>query len=86
MANNIIKLGSLKGTLNTRLSCSTDGAEGYLLTAVLRNTVSVLIPKDDKETIDAVNAAIDAAIEEALQSLVVRNQIKLPSNFRSVTT
>lgn len=29
-------------------------------------SVSVLIPKDDRETIDAVNAAIDAAIEEGI--------------------
>ena len=32
------------------------GAEKY--------SVSVLIPKDDKETVNAVNKAIDAAIEE----------------------
>ena len=32
------------------------GAEKY--------SVSVLIPKDDRETVNAVNKAIDAAIEE----------------------
>ena len=31
-----------------------------------RYSVSVLIPKDDKETIDAINKAIDAAIEEGI--------------------
>ena len=29
-------------------------------------SVSVLIPKEDKKTIDAINAAIDAAIEEGI--------------------
>ena len=29
-------------------------------------SVSVLIPKKDKETVDAINAAIDAAIEEGI--------------------
>ena len=51
---------------NTRLSyfhgweptSINGGAEKY--------SVSVLIPKDDKETVDAINAAIDAAIEEGI--------------------
>lgn len=34
------------------------GAEKY--------SVSVLIPKDDKETINAIHAAVDAAIEEGI--------------------
>lgn len=34
------------------------GAEKY--------SVSVIISKDDKKTIDAINAAVDAAIEEGL--------------------
>ena len=33
---------------------------------VYKRQVSVLIPKDDKATVDAVNAAIDAAIEEGI--------------------
>ena len=52
--------------VNTRLSyfhgwepvSVNGGAEKY--------SVSVLIPKDDTETINAVNAAIDAAIEEGI--------------------
>lgn len=52
------------------------GAEKY--------SVSVLIPKDDKETINAIHAAVDAAIEKVSQSLVVRNQIKQPLNYRCV--
>lgn len=52
--------------VNTRLSyfhgwdavSINGGAEKY--------SVSVLIPKSDKETVDAINAAIDAAIEEGV--------------------
>ena len=52
--------------MNTRLSYAhvwepvsvNGGAEKY--------SVSVLIPKDDKETIEAVEKAIDAAIEEGI--------------------
>ena len=52
--------------MNTRLSyfhgwepvSVNGGAEKY--------SVSVLIPKNDKETINAINAAIDAAIEEGI--------------------
>lgn len=52
--------------INTRLSyfhgwdpvSINGGAEKY--------SVSVLIPKDDKDTVNAVNAAIDAAIEEGV--------------------
>ena len=65
MANNTNKTKVITG-VNTRLSyfhgwepvSINGGAEKY--------SVSVLIPKDDKETIDAVNAAIDAAIEEGI--------------------
>lgn len=49
------------------------GAEKY--------SVSVLIPKTDKETINAINVAVDAAIEEGITSLAVRNQIKRPLNY-----
>lgn len=52
--------------INTRLSyfhgwdpvSINGGAEKY--------STSVLIPKDDKETVDAINKAIDAAIEEGI--------------------
>ena len=65
MANNSIKTKVITG-VNTRLSyfhgwepvSVNGGAEKY--------SVSVLIPKNDKETINAVNAAIDAAIEEGI--------------------
>ena len=65
MANNSIKTKVITG-VNTRLSyfhgwepvSVNGGAEKY--------SVSVLIPKNDKETINAINAAIDAAIEEGV--------------------
>ena len=65
MANNSIKTKVITG-VNTRLSyfhgwepvSVNGGAEKY--------SVSVLIPKNDKETINAINAAIDAAIEEGI--------------------
>ena len=68
--------------VNTRLSyfhgwepvSINGGAEKY--------SVSVLIPKSDRETIDAVNAAIDAAIEEGIAKFggkkPSRAVIKLP--------
>lgn len=65
MANNSNKTKVITG-VNTRLSyfhgwdpvSINGGAEKY--------SVSVLIPKSDKETISAINAAIDAAIEEGV--------------------
>ena len=65
MANNSIKTKVITG-VNTRLSyfhgwepvSVNGGAEKY--------SVSVLIPKNDKETINAINTAIDAAIEEGI--------------------
>ncbi len=65
MVNNSIKTKVITG-VNTRLSyfhgwepvSINGGAEKY--------GVSVLIPKDDKETLSAVNAAVDAAIEEGI--------------------
>ena len=49
------------------------GAEKY--------SVSVLIPKDDTETVNAVNKTIDAAIERVLQNSAVRSLIRLQSSF-----
>lgn len=50
------------------------GAEKY--------SVSVLIPKDDTETVNAVNKAIDAAIEEGCCKIrQVRSLIRLQSSF-----
>lgn len=65
MANANNKTKVITG-MNTRLSyfhgwepvSINGGAEKY--------SVSVLIPKDDKVTIDAINAAVDAAIEEGI--------------------
>ena len=65
MANNTNKTKVITG-VNTRLSyfhgwepvSINGGAEKY--------SVSVLVPKDDRKTIDAVNDAIDAAIEEGI--------------------
>ena len=59
--------------VNTRLSyfhgwepvSVNGGAEKY--------SVSVLIPKNDKETINAINAAIDAAIEEGISKFGGKN-------------
>ena len=81
MANNSNRTKVITG-VNTRLSyfhgwepvSINGGAEKY--------SVSVLIPKSDKETIDAVNAAIDAAIEEGIAKFggkkPNRAAIKLP--------
>ena len=81
MANNSNRTKVITG-VNTRLSyfhgwepvSINGGAEKY--------SVSVLIPKSDKETIDAVNAAIDAAIEEGIAKFggkkPSRAAIKLP--------
>lgn len=57
--------------MNTRLSyfhgwepvSINGGAEKY--------SVSVLIPKDDKATVDAINAAVDAAIDEGTLLLLL---------------
>ena len=65
MANTINKTKVITG-MNTRLSyfhgweavSINGGAEKY--------SVSVLIPKDDKETVNAINEAIDVAIEEGV--------------------
>ena len=65
MANNNSKTKVITG-MNTRLSyfhgwepvLINGGAEKY--------SVSVLIPKDDAETVNAIHAAIDAAIEEGI--------------------
>ena len=69
-------------SVNTRLSyfygwepvSINGGAEKY--------SVSVLIPKTDKETINAINAAVDAAIEEGISKFGGKKpnkaSIKLP--------
>ena len=50
--------------INTKLSISTVGKPVSINGELKMYSVSVLIPKDDTETVNAVNKAIDAAIEE----------------------
>lgn len=81
MANNSNKTKVVTG-VNTRLSyfhgwepvSINGGAEKY--------SVSVLIPKSDTATVDAINAAIDAALEEGAAKFggkkPPRTAIKLP--------
>lgn len=46
-----------------------------------RYSVSVLIPKDDKETLNVIETAIDAAIEDGIAKLVVKNLTKQQSSY-----
>ena len=50
--------------VNTRLSYFHGWEPTSINNGPERYSVSVLIPKDDTETVNAVNKAIDAAIEE----------------------
>ena len=51
-------MNSIRGHKVVLFYSINGGAEKY--------SVSVLIPKDDTETINAINAAVDAAIEEGI--------------------
>lgn len=51
---------------NTRLSYFHGWEPTSINGGPERYSVSVLIPKDDKETVNAINAALDAAIEEGI--------------------
>lgn len=51
---------------NTRLSYFHGWEPTSINGGPERYSTSVLIPKDDKETVDAINKAIDAAIEEGI--------------------
>lgn len=53
-------------SINTRLSYFHGWEPVSINGGTAKYSVSVLIPKDDKETIDAINVAIDAAIEEGI--------------------
>ena len=68
--------------INTRLSYFHGWEPVSINGGTEKYSVSVLIPKDDKETIDAINAAIDAAIEEGIAKFggkkPKREAIKLP--------
>ena len=52
--------------LNTRLSYAHVWEPSSVNGGEPKFSVSVLIPKDDKATVDAVNKAVDAAIEEGI--------------------
>ncbi len=65
MANNTNKTKVITG-VNTRFSYFHGWEPVSINGSAEKYSVSVLIPKDDKETIDAVNVAIDAAIEEGI--------------------
>ncbi len=77
--NNVTKV--ITG-INTRLSYFHGWEPVSINGGTEKYSVSVLIPKDDKETIDAINAAIDAAIEEGIAKFggkkPKREAIKLP--------
>lgn len=53
-------------SINTRLSYFHGWEPVSINGGTAKYSVSVLISKDDKETIDAINVAIDAAIEEGI--------------------
>lgn len=65
MANKTLKTKVITGA-NTRLSYFHGWEPASINGGAEKYSVSVLIPKDDKETIEAINAAIDAAIEEGI--------------------
>ena len=51
---------------NTRLSYFHGWEPASINGGAEKYSVSLLIPKDDTETVNAINAAIDAAIEEGI--------------------
>lgn len=53
-------------SINTRLSYFNGWEPVSINGGAEKYSVSVLIPKTDKETINAINAAVDAAIEEGI--------------------
>lgn len=68
--------------VNTRLSYFHGWEPVSINGGPEKYSVSVLIPKDDTETINAINAAVDAAIEEGIAKFGGKNpnkaDIKLP--------
>lgn len=68
--------------VNTRLSYFHGWEPTSINNGPERYSVSVLIPKDDTETVNAINAAIDAAIAEGIAKFggkkPNKNAIKLP--------
>jgi len=65
MANNMNRTKVITG-MNTRLSYFNGWEPVSINGSPEKYSVSVLIPKDDTEIINAINAAIDAAIEEGI--------------------
>lgn len=65
MANTNSKTKVITG-INTRLSYFHGWEPASINGGAERYSTAVLIPKDDKVTIDAINAAVDAAIEEGI--------------------
>ncbi len=65
MAKNTNKTKVITGA-NTRLSYFHGWEPVSINGSPEKYSVSVLIPKDDKETMNAIHAAIDAAIEEGI--------------------
>ncbi len=65
MASNSIKTKVVTG-INTRLSYFHGWEPVSINGGAAKYSVSVLIPKSDKETVNAINAAIDAAIAEGI--------------------
>jgi hypothetical protein len=68
--------------VNTRLSYFHGWEPVSINGGPEKYSVSVLIPKDDKETVKAINDAIDAAVEEGISKFggkkPNRNAIKIP--------
>lgn len=65
MANNPNKTKVITG-VNTRLSYFHGWEPVSINGGTAKYSVSVLVPKDDTQTVAAINAAIDAAIEEGI--------------------
>lgn len=66
---------------NTRLSYFHGWEPTSINGGPERYSVSVLIPKDDKETVKAINDAIDAAIEEGIAKFGGKSLTRQQSSF-----